>query len=56
MDIVLDGHVMERAPGERLPASYVNFYIANGGIVAPTFDDPVLDKVLFLNWHLHIQV
>jgi len=26
--------------GERLPASYVNFYIANGGIVAPVFDDP----------------
>jgi agmatine deiminase len=26
--------------GERLPASYINFYIANGGIVAPVFDDP----------------
>ena len=26
--------------GARLPASYANFYIANGGIVMPTFDCP----------------
>jgi agmatine/peptidylarginine deiminase len=26
-----------RAPGERLAASYVNFYVANGGVVAPAF-------------------
>jgi agmatine deiminase len=26
--------------GERVCASYINFYIANGGIVAPVFDDP----------------
>lgn len=26
--------------GERVCASYINFYIANGGIVLPTFDDP----------------
>jgi len=26
--------------GERIPASYINFYIANGGIVLPIFDDP----------------
>jgi agmatine deiminase len=26
--------------GERIPASYINFYIANGGIVLPVFDDP----------------
>ncbi|MEX2188708.1 MAG: agmatine deiminase family protein [Pirellulales bacterium] len=26
--------------GQRLPASYANFYIANGGVVVPTFDDP----------------
>jgi agmatine deiminase len=25
---------------ERLPTSYINFYIANGGIVVPIFDDP----------------
>ena len=26
--------------GERLGMSYINYYIANGGIVFPTFDDP----------------
>jgi len=26
--------------GERVPASYINFYIANGGVVLPVFDDP----------------
>ncbi len=26
--------------GERLPASYANFYIANGVVIVPTFDDP----------------
>jgi agmatine deiminase len=26
--------------GERLPASYANFYIANGVVIAPTFNDP----------------
>lgn len=26
--------------GERLPASYANFYIANGAVVVPTFNDP----------------
>jgi agmatine deiminase len=29
-----------RRPGDRLAASYVNFYIANGGIVMPLFDVP----------------
>jgi agmatine deiminase len=28
-----------RPEGERLAGSYVNFYIANGGIIAPTFND-----------------
>jgi agmatine deiminase len=31
---------MNRAAGERLAASYVNFYIANGAIIAPCFDVP----------------
>jgi agmatine deiminase len=31
---------LPRAAGERLSASYVNFYIANGGIVFPLFNDP----------------
>ena len=26
--------------GHRLPASYINFYICNGGLVIPTFRDP----------------
>lgn len=29
-----------RTPGERLAASYVNFYISNGNIVMPGFGDP----------------
>lgn len=29
-----------RIPGERLAASYVNFYIANGSVVMPGFGDP----------------
>lgn len=29
-----------RRAGDRLAASYVNFYIANGGVVMPLFDDP----------------
>jgi agmatine deiminase len=31
---------LPRQPGDRLAGSYVNFYIANGGVVVPTFDDP----------------
>jgi agmatine deiminase len=26
--------------GQRLPASYANFYIANGQVLVPTFNDP----------------
>jgi agmatine deiminase len=26
--------------GQRLPASYANFYIANGIVIVPTFNDP----------------
>lgn len=32
------------AAGQRLALSYVNFYLANGGVVAPAFDDPADDK------------
>jgi agmatine deiminase len=35
-----DDGVSFREPGQRLPASYINFYIANGGVVMPGFDDP----------------
>ncbi len=30
-----------RLAGDRMAASYVNFYIADGGIVMPLFDDPM---------------
>ena len=26
--------------GQRVPASYANFYVANGGVIVPTFNDP----------------
>ncbi|MAN63269.1 MAG: agmatine deiminase, partial [Parvibaculum sp.] len=29
-----------RQPGDRLAASYINFYIGNGVIVVPQFGDP----------------
>jgi agmatine deiminase len=31
---------LPREEGDRLAGSYINFYIANGGIVMPIFDDP----------------
>lgn len=31
----------ERTPSSRLAGSYVNFLIVNGGIIAPSFDDPL---------------
>ena len=33
----------EREAGERLAASYVNFYITNGGVLIPQFGD-VMDE------------
>ena len=40
---------LPRQVGDRLAASYINFYIATGGIVAPQFNDPAdgpaLDKL-----------
>ena len=31
-------------PDDDEPSSYINFYIANGGIVMPSFDDEKADK------------
>lgn len=31
---------LPRNEGDRLAGSYVNFYMANGGVVVPTFNDP----------------
>lgn len=39
---------MIRKKGKRLAASYVNFYIANSGIVMPVFDDPHDDEAIAL--------
>lgn len=36
---VVDG-TLPRKEGDRLAASYANFYICNGGVIFPTFDDP----------------
>jgi agmatine deiminase len=38
VDVV--GGTLPRKPGDRLAGSYINFYIANRGVVVPTFDDP----------------
>ena len=41
----VDG-TLPRVAGDRLAASYANFYIANGGIVLPLFDDPNDSKAI----------
>lgn len=38
--IVRGNNGMKRAAGQRLAASYVNFYIANGAVIAPAFGAP----------------
>jgi len=35
----VDGTYPRRA-GDRMAASYINFYLCNGGVIVPTFDDP----------------
>lgn len=42
LDMCMDNPT--RTPGERLAASYVNFYISNGHIVMPGFGDPADDE------------
>lgn len=37
-----------REPGERLAASYVNFYISNGGVIVPQFGDEMDEKAVEL--------
>lgn len=45
---LIDG-TLPRLEGDRMAASYINFYIANGGVVVPTFgletDQPALDAL-----------
>ena len=37
--IDVQGKIKKRYAGDRLPASYVNFYLANGGAVIPAFGE-----------------
>lgn len=39
-DVTASPGTRPRCAGDRMAASYVNFYIANGGIVMPLYDDP----------------
>jgi agmatine deiminase len=41
---VQQNNAVVRYEGHRLAASYVNFYIANGGIIAAAFGDAAADK------------
>lgn len=41
----IDG-TLPREEGDRLAASYANFYIANGGVLVPTFGDPNDEKAI----------
>ncbi|XP_058112372.1 agmatine deiminase [Magnolia sinica] len=45
--IQADDDAKLRLAGTRLAASYVNFYIANGGIIAPAFGDEKRDREAF---------
>jgi agmatine deiminase len=36
---IVDGSFPRKA-GDRMAASYINFYFCNGGAIVPTFDDP----------------
>ncbi|KAL7161063.1 hypothetical protein ACSBR2_041669 [Camellia fascicularis] len=41
--LIQNGEAKPRLPGSRIAASYVNFYIANGGIITPQFGDQKWD-------------
>ncbi|KAF6166320.1 hypothetical protein GIB67_015866 [Kingdonia uniflora] len=45
--VIQDDDAKPRPASTRLAASYVNFYIANGGIIAPAFGDEKWDKEAF---------
>lgn len=45
MKTLQEGGALPRLAGTRLAASYVNFFIANGGIIAPSFGEAESDKV-----------
>lgn len=39
--VAVDGGGMARSAGQRLAGSYVNFLFTNGGLMMPTFEDPM---------------
>ncbi|KAL2479088.1 Agmatine deiminase [Forsythia ovata] len=47
-----EGEAKPRLPGTRLAASYINFYIANGAIIAPQFGDQKWDDEAVLTLSL----
>ncbi|GMQ11120.1 hypothetical protein CsSME_00053884 [Camellia sinensis var. sinensis] len=55
--LIQNGEAKPRLPGSRIAASYVNFYIANGGIITPQFGDQKWDdeavRVLSLSFPDH---
>lgn len=51
--IVPRGGSYHRLPGQRLPGSYINHYIANGAVIVPVFDDPYDDLALAALAALH---
>ncbi len=44
--VVLRGGSYNRTAGQRLAGSYINYYVANGGVVVPVFDDPYDEAAL----------
>ena len=44
---------LPREKGDRLAASYANYYTANGGVIVPLFDDPNDQKALTLLQELY---
>ena len=48
----IDG-TLPRRQGDRMAASYVNYYTCNGGVIVPTFDDPRDADALALLGGLH---
>jgi len=45
-DLAYSQYGRKKKAGERLPASYINFYLPNGGVVVPTFGVSEDDEVL----------
>ncbi|MEZ4832253.1 MAG: agmatine deiminase [Caldilineaceae bacterium] len=44
--VVPRGGTYPRMAGQRLAGSYINYYVANGGVIVPVFDDPYDEAAL----------